>query len=122
MLALRFERRTSKPRRAALRRSGGQDLDGFSRLALAGGYATTGARHRHFPIDGRLGWRKPKKLSVMSGSKFWAKNQDRRPESQKAGGPLAGTLTATDRCGVRAHGVLLPSRRELLFCAHHNRQ
>ncbi len=58
----------------------------------------------------------------MSGSKFWAKNQDRRPESQKAGGPLAGTLTATDRCDARAHGVLLPGRRELLFCAHHNRQ
>ena len=62
----------------------------------------------------------------MSGSRFWAKNQDRRLESQKAGGPLAGTLTATDRCdrcGARAYvRVLLPSRRELLFCAHHNRQ
>ena len=62
----------------------------------------------------------------MSGSRFWAKNQDRRPESQKAGAPLAGTLTATDRCdrcGARAYvRVLLPSCRELLFCAHHNRQ
>ena len=62
----------------------------------------------------------------MSGSSFWAKNQDRRPESEKAGGALAGTLTATDRCdrcGARAYvRVLLPSRRELLFCAHHNRQ
>jgi hypothetical protein len=28
-----------------------------------------------------------------------------------------------DRCGARAYvRVLLPSRRELLFCAHHNRQ
>ena len=62
----------------------------------------------------------------MSGSRFWAKNQDRRSESEKAAGVLAGTLTATDRCdrcGVQAYvRVLLPSRRELLFCAHHNRQ
>jgi hypothetical protein len=62
----------------------------------------------------------------MSGSRFWARNQARRPESEKADGPLAGTLTATDRCdrcGARAYvRVLLPSRRELLFCAHHNRQ
>lgn len=62
----------------------------------------------------------------MSGSRFWAKNQDRRPESDKADGALAGTLTAVDRCdrcGARAYvRVLLPSRLELLFCAHHNRQ
>ena len=60
----------------------------------------------------------------MSGSRFWAKNQDRRPES--ADGFLAGTLTATDRCdrcGAQAYvQVLLPSRLELLFCAHHSRQ
>ncbi len=62
----------------------------------------------------------------MSASRFWAKNQDRRPESQEAAGPLVGTLTAVDRCdrcGARAYvRVLLPSRRELLFCTHHNRQ
>ena len=62
----------------------------------------------------------------MSGSRFWAKNQDRRPESEKAAGAPAGMLTVTDRCdrcGARAHvRVLLPSRLELLFCAHHNRQ
>ncbi len=61
----------------------------------------------------------------MSGSRFWAKNQDRRAESENAGGAVAGTLTATDRCdrcGARAYvRVLLPSP-ELLFCAHHNRQ
>jgi len=38
----------------------------------------------------------------------------------------AGELTAMDRCdrcGARAYvRVLLPSRLELLFCAHHNRQ
>jgi hypothetical protein len=62
----------------------------------------------------------------MSGSRFWAKDQDRRRESEKAGGALAGTLTATDRCdrcGARAYVlVLLPNALELLFCAHHNRQ
>ena len=62
----------------------------------------------------------------MSGSRFWAKDQDRQPDSQKADKALAGTLTATDRCdrcGAQAYvRVLLPSRLELLFCAHHNRQ
>jgi len=85
-------------------------------------------RHHHLSIDGRLGvnWRKPREVNVMSGSRFWAKNQDRRPESENADGVLAGTLTATDRCdrcGGQAYvRVLLPSRLELLFCAHHNRQ
>jgi hypothetical protein len=73
-----------------------------------------------------MDWRKPRKVNVMSGSRFWAKNQDRRPESEKADGALAGTLTAMDRCdrcGAQAYvRVLLPSRLELLFCAHHNRQ
>ena len=62
----------------------------------------------------------------MNGRRFWAKNQDRRPESQTPGEALAGTLTAMDRCdrcGAQAYvRVLLPSRLELLFCAHHNRQ
>jgi hypothetical protein len=62
----------------------------------------------------------------MSGSRFWAKNQDPRPESAKADGTVAATLTAMDRCdrcGAQAYvRVLLPSRLELLFCAHHNRQ
>jgi hypothetical protein len=39
---------------------------------------------------------------------------------------LGRTLTAVDRCdrcGARAYvRVLLPSRLDLLFCAHHNRQ
>ncbi len=62
----------------------------------------------------------------MRGSRFWAKNPDRRRESGKADGALAGTLTAADRCdrcGARAYvRVMLPSRLELMFCAHHNRQ
>jgi hypothetical protein len=73
-----------------------------------------------------MDWRKPRKVNVMSGSRFWAKNQDRRPDSEKADGALAGTLAATDRCdrcGAQAYvRVLLPSRLELLFCAHHSRQ
>jgi len=34
----------------------------------------------------------------MHGSRFWfwAKNQDRRPESEKAGEALAGTFTAME--------------------------
>ena len=62
----------------------------------------------------------------MYGARFWAKNRDRRPGSEEAGGSVGETLTATDRCdrcGARAYvQVLLPSRLELLFCAHHSRQ
>lgn len=62
----------------------------------------------------------------MSGSGFWAKNRAGRLESEEADRALAGTLTAVDRCdrcGAQAYvRVLLPSRLELLFCAHHNRQ
>jgi hypothetical protein len=62
----------------------------------------------------------------VRGRRFWAKSPDRRPVSEEADGALARTLTATDRCdrcGARAYvRVLLPSRLELLFCAHHSRQ
>jgi hypothetical protein len=65
-------------------------------------------------------------VNIMRGSRFWAKNEDRRPGSEKAGEALARPLTAVDRCdrcGARAYvRVLLPSGRELLFCTHHNRQ
>jgi hypothetical protein len=72
------------------------------------------------------GLEKTEEVRVMRECRFWARNPDRRRESEKADGPLAGTLTATDRCdrcGARAYvRVLLPNRLELLFCAHHNRQ
>ena len=62
----------------------------------------------------------------MSGSRFWAKNRALQPETEMADGALAGTLTAVDRCdrcGARAYvRVLLPSRLELLFCAHHSQE
>ena len=62
----------------------------------------------------------------MRGRRFWARNPDRRRKSETADEVVAVMLTATDRCdrcGARAYvRVLLPSRLELLFCAHHNRQ
>ena len=63
-------------------------------------------------------------------SVFWTRGRDRRAETEDA--TTAGTparswrLTAVDRCdrcGAQAYvRVLLPSRLELLFCAHHNRK
>ena len=62
-------------------------------------------------------------------SAFRSRGRDRRAESEDAAAePLARSwrLTAVDRCdrcGAQAYvRVLLPSRLELLFCAHHNRQ
>jgi hypothetical protein len=63
-------------------------------------------------------------------SAFWTRDRDSRSESEiaMAAGPQPRTwrLTAVDRCdrcGAQAYvRVLLPSRLELLFCAHHNRQ
>jgi len=56
----------------------------------------------------------------MSTAGFWRRNR-LQPEPAPA-----GSLTATDRCdrcGARAYvRVLLPSRLELLFCAHHTRE
>ena len=64
----------------------------------------------------------------MSGAKFWAKGRSNRLEREQAAGDLAPVEMLTvvdrcDRCGARAYvRVLLPSRLELLFCAHHTRQ
>jgi hypothetical protein len=72
------------------------------------------------------GPRRPKKVIVLSGSKFWARGRDRAQESEMADGGLVGVLTAMDRCdrcGAQAYvRALLPNGLELLFCAHHNRQ
>jgi hypothetical protein len=101
----------------------------IAQAAIAPGNATTGTIT--FPLTAAWGGlekteKVPRKVNVMSGSRFWAKNQDRRPESENEDGVLAWTLTATDRCdrcGAQAYvQVLLPSRLELLFCAHHSRQ
>jgi hypothetical protein len=75
-------------------------------------------------------WRKHslRKVSVMSGSRFWSRGTERQQESGKSDGVqvLAASLTVADRCdrcGARAYvRVLLPNFLELLFCAHHNRQ
>jgi hypothetical protein len=63
-------------------------------------------------------------------SAFWTRGPDRSAESENAAAAGARAriwrLTAVDRCdrcGAQAYvRVLLPSRLELLFCAHHNRQ
>jgi hypothetical protein len=72
------------------------------------------------------GLEKTEKVRMMRRSRFWAKDRGRRRKGGKAARALAGTLTATDRCdrcGTRAYvRVVLPSRLELLFCAHHHRQ
>jgi hypothetical protein len=63
-------------------------------------------------------------------STFWTGGRDSRAQSGNATAAGARAriwrLTAVDRCdrcGAQAYvRVLLPSRLELLFCAHHNRQ
>jgi hypothetical protein len=63
-------------------------------------------------------------------SAFWTRGRDSGAESESATAaePRAGiwrltTVDRCDRCGAQAYvRVLLPSRLELLFCAHHNRQ
>ena len=63
-------------------------------------------------------------------SAFWIRDRDSRAESENATAAGARApfwrLTAVDRCdrcGAQAYvRVLLPSRLELLFCAHHNRR
>ena len=61
-------------------------------------------------------------------SAFWTRGPDKSAESENATAPGARIwrLTAVDRCdrcGAQAYvRVLLPSRLELLFCAHHNRK
>jgi len=61
-------------------------------------------------------------------STFWTRGQDSSTERENAAGARARGWRLTsvdrcDRCGAQAYvRVLLPSRLELLFCAHHNRQ
>src|SRR6266702_1239343 len=74
--------------------------------------------------------KEPRKVNAMSLSKLWTRSGRRREETEKATIARAlahiGRLTAMDRCdrcGAQAYvRVLLPSRLELLFCAHHNRK
>ena len=66
----------------------------------------------------------------MSAGGFWARSRARRDEggdpATAAAPARTWELTAMDRCdrcGAQAYvRVLLPSRLELLFCAHHNRR
>jgi hypothetical protein len=66
----------------------------------------------------------------MSAGKFWSTGRSRREQGGSAAmnetievTGLLTTLDRCDRCGARAYvRVLLPSRLELMFCAHHSRQ
>ncbi len=64
----------------------------------------------------------------MSASRFWGRSRASREADGSAAPAPAPTWTLTavdrcDRCGAQAYvRVLLPSRLELLFCAHHNRE
>lgn len=56
----------------------------------------------------------------MSAGGFWHRSQGRQ-EPEEA--DILTTTDRCDRCGARAYvRVLLPSRLELLFCAHHTRE
>ena len=60
----------------------------------------------------------------MSGGIFRTKREESAP-GQAALAPtwLLTPMDRCDRCGAQAYvRVLLPGGRELLFCAHHNRQ
>jgi len=66
---------------------------------------------------------------VMSAGRFWGRNRppsDEETERLIGVLPRAWLLKATDRCdrcGAQAYvRVMLPGRRELLFCGHHNRE
>jgi hypothetical protein len=69
-----------------------------------------------------------RKVNVMSGGMFRGRRRAGRRESENVDEALVNAVTLTaadrcDRCGARAYvRVLLPDCRELLFCAHHNRQ
>ena len=64
----------------------------------------------------------------MGGGKFWTRSQAGHEQNEPAEALPVRTWLLTvvdrcDRCGAQAYvRVLLPGRRELLFCAHHNRQ
>jgi hypothetical protein len=62
-------------------------------------------------------------------AKFWSRDRVQREENMNAevaGGVLPARLTTVDRCdrcGAQAYiRAVLPSRLELLFCAHHGRK
>ena len=68
--------------------------------------------------------------SIVGMGNFWTRNRKRRAETETAAraGALAASASLTpvdrcDRCGAQAYvRVLLASRLELLFCAHHGRE
>jgi hypothetical protein len=66
----------------------------------------------------------------MSARESWTRRRARRPAAEEAApsqtravtGPM-NAVHRCDRCGAQACvRILLPSRQDLLFCAHHYRQ
>jgi hypothetical protein len=63
----------------------------------------------------------------MSARESWTRRRAQREEAPPAGslavtGPM-DAVSRCDRCGAQAYvRVLLLSRQDLLFCAHHYRQ
>jgi hypothetical protein len=65
-----------------------------------------------------------RKVHVMSGGRFWTRREE-SATAEEVSDPswLLTAMDRCDRCGAQAYvRVLFPGRRELLFCAHHNRQ
>jgi hypothetical protein len=62
----------------------------------------------------------------MNTGRFWGRGRAGREKggSVLSAGPVElAVVDRCDRCGARAYvRVLLPSRRDLLFCVHHHRQ
>jgi hypothetical protein len=66
----------------------------------------------------------------MSARESWTKRRAQRPEREEMAASDTHAVTEPmnavhrcDRCGAQAYvRVLLPSRQDLLFCAHHYRQ
>ena len=63
----------------------------------------------------------------MTARESWTRRRAQREEAMPSRPPLLNSpinaVYRCDRCGAQAYvRVLLSSRLELLFCAHHNRQ
>jgi hypothetical protein len=62
----------------------------------------------------------------MNTGRFWGRGRAGREQGGSVPSAGPGELAAVDRCdrcGARAYvRVLLPSRRDLLFCVHHHRE
>jgi hypothetical protein len=59
----------------------------------------------------------------MNTGRFWGRGRARRDGGGSVRQEKLTVVDRCDRCGARAYiRVLLPSRRDLLFCVHHHRE